>query len=68
MATDLCENMVELARNNIQAYLQKLGSKDSAEEWIARQKLTLRAADGAEPIQYHYKFDRIIANLVLMIV
>lgn len=47
LATDLCENMIELAKQHLSAYLQKIGYKGSLEEWCVRQNLSLKAANGA---------------------
>lgn len=44
-----------------------MGVSEFPEAWMNRQRLTLKAANGEEPIESPYKFDRIIANLVLML-
>lgn len=67
LATDLCEKMVALFKENIGKYLSKMGVSLPTEEWMASQNLEVRAANGEEPIECNYKFDRIIANLVLML-
>ena len=66
LATDLSQNMVDLAKQGISQFLDKMGVSQSVDSWLDRQHLTLKAANGEEPMECAHKFDRIIANLVLI--
>ena len=66
LATDLTQSMVDVAFKRLQKNLEKAGIKESAEELIERNNITIKSANGEEPIESPHKFDRIIANLVLM--
>ena len=66
LATDLTQSMVDAAQKRLKANLEKAGVKDSLEEWTKKNNITIKAANGEELIESPHKFDRIIANLVLM--
>ena len=46
--------------------VQDLGIGEDIDGWLKRYNLEFRVANAEEPIELPYKFDRIIANLVLM--
>ena len=58
--------MVDLAREGIHKFCSKMKIPGNIDKWIESQNLTLKAANGEELIEVPYKFDRIIANLVLI--
>lgn len=60
--------MVEMSKNNIQSYLQKMGVTTPLEAWMQQKNIRIEVADGEEKIDAPYKFDRILANLVVHIV
>jgi trans-aconitate methyltransferase len=66
LATDLTQSMVDMAQKRLKTNLEKAGVSASVEEWTKKNNITIRAANGEEPIEAPYKFDRMIANLVLM--
>ena len=68
LATDLSKVMVEMSKKNIGKYIQKLGVDGPVEEWMQKKKLEVRQTDGEEKIETPFKFDRIMANLILHIV
>ena len=68
LGTDLAENMIKEAHLTLEKELKKMGVEANLEDWMKKQRLELRTANGEEHIQSDYKFDRIICNLVLMIV
>ena len=43
-----------------------LGIGEDIDGWLKRHNLEFRVANAEEPIEVPYKFDRIIANLVVM--
>ena len=45
-----------------------MGVTISVEEWMQKKNLSILVTDGEEKINVPYKFDRIIANLVVHIV
>lgn len=66
LATDLTQAMIDSANAKLKAEIEKVGVTASLEDWKKGQNLTLKAANGEEPIESPHKFDRIIANLVIM--
>ena len=44
-----------------------MGASVSCSDWLKKNNITLMAANGEEPIESEHKFDRIVANLVLML-
>ena len=66
LATDLSQNMVDLAKEGIHQFCTKMKIPGNIDQWIESQNLTLKAANGEESMDVEYKFDRIIANLVLI--
>jgi len=46
LATDLSDKMIEVAHQNLQSYLDKIGVKEELKQWMDRHHLTLRAASG----------------------
>ena len=67
LATDLSENMVEMAEAFIDNHLKKFGVTISTEEWLQKHHIKFQVHNGEETLETPYKFDRIICNLVLMI-
>ena len=65
LASDFSEKMVKYSIETIDEYLEKMGVEMLTEEWMDRNNLTLQVANCMKPIPSEYKFDRIIANLVL---
>lgn len=65
-ATDLSEKMLEVGKKRLQDSLEKYGSKLSFNDWISKNKLILKKANGEMPFELGLKFDRIICNMVLM--
>lgn len=63
--TDLSPNMLKQSKSNLEGYLSMLGVTDSVEDWMGKQNLTLQIANGEQKVDFPFKFDRIIANLVL---
>ena len=60
--------MIEVAKNNLEAYINKIGVHHSIEDWFIKHNLTLKVANADDAIESPHKFDRIIANMLLMIV
>ena len=52
----------------LREHFAKYDSKLTYEEWLQKHNVTIRSANGEEPFNANPKFDRIICNLVLMIV
>lgn len=59
--------MTAIAHEQIKKYIDKMGIEKDAGEWMKEHNLEIRTANGEEPIASEYKFDRLIANLVLML-
>lgn len=59
--------MTAIAKEEVAKYIAKMGVTASVDEWMKDQQLEIRTANGEEPIESEYKFDRMIANLVLML-
>lgn len=66
LATDLSEKMVEMARDYLSAFTQKMGFSEGLDKWMERQRLDICPHDGECVPKLSHKFDRIICNLVLM--
>jgi hypothetical protein len=66
-ATDLSPVMVNLAQQNLEAYLRKIGVTEDFEVWMKNKKVSFESADAEIPMKIQFKFDRIMANLVLHI-
>ena len=58
--------MIDIAHERLRGFLEKTGVEGSEGDWLKKHNIVLRAANGEEPIDSDHKFDRIIANLVLM--
>jgi hypothetical protein len=58
--------MLDIAQQHLEAHLSKIGVQVTAESWMKQQHLSFRAANGEEVFESAHRFDRIIANLVLM--
>ena len=66
-ATDLSERMLEIGRDRLRKHLEKYETKLSLEEWMHKNKLAIKKANGELPFEFGTKFDRIICNMVLML-
>ena len=65
-ATDISDVMIGKAHEFLKAHFSMYDSKLTYEQWLAKNKLTLKVANGEEPFEEEKKFDRIICNMVLM--
>jgi SAM-dependent methyltransferase len=65
LATDISDKMIESTRSSLTTSLKRLGVSDSLDKWMERQKIEIGVHDGESPFKSSYKFDRIIANLIL---
>lgn len=67
LATDLSDDMIEMAHSRLKANLQKYQSSLTYEDWLKSHNLSVRVANGEEPFNSEAKFDRIICNMVMML-
>jgi SAM-dependent methyltransferase len=68
LATDLSKVMLQTCKQTIQTNLAKMGVPTTLEEWLQKKHLEFKIADATKKVEAPYKFDRIIANLVLHMV
>ena len=59
--------MIDKAHENLKKHLSLYESKLTYEEWLNKNNLTIKVANGEEPLNEGKKFDRIICNHVLML-